>query len=173
MVGDVPRKRKNPVPQQTPQPSSASPLSHERVIDALTSSLTPDQVLELAREALTSRLSTSSVSDLLGLTTSPKPRSLAVPWSPREPKDYLGDIVDVTVVSKDRVKANMARIIMKDNQGRSYMWDATSANGLALEPGQKKRITATVLNEKEGGHIKISRVRFYDKSAKAPVRFTR
>jgi hypothetical protein len=52
------------------------------------------------------------------------------------------------------------------------MWDATSANGLALKAGDKKRITATIVG-REGGHTRVSRVRFYEKSAKTPVRFTR
>lgn len=142
------------------------------MIEAIASSLTPEQALELAREALASRLAKSPVSELLGLTTSSRPHSL-VTQPRREPKDYLDGIVDVTIVSKDPVKANMARVIMKDAQGRSFMWDATSAAGLGLEPGQKKRITATLLNQREGGHIKIARVRFYDKSAKPPVRFSR
>jgi hypothetical protein len=163
------RKKKPPVTAP-----ASEPLSHERVIEAIASALSPEQAHELAREALTARLANSSVSELLGLATASRPHSLSTTaqTARREPKDYLGGIVDVTIVSKDKVRANAARVIMRDVEGRSYMWDATSAFGLALEPGQKKRITATVLG-REGGHVKIHRVRFYDKSAKAPVRFTR
>lgn len=171
MVGDVPRKRKNPVPQQTPQPSSTGPLSHERVIDAIVSTLTPEQALQMAREVIAERLGDRPMSELLGFVTSSQPVS-ARARDPRKPKDYLGDIVDVTIVSKDRIGPNAARVIMRTADGRSFMWDATSAHGIALEPGQKKRITATIVGP-EGGHIKVSRVRFYDKSAKPPVRFTR
>ncbi len=150
---------------------TSDPLSHERVIDAIVSTLTPDQMLELARETIAAKLGENPASALLNLpATASTPHSLRHPK--REVKDYLGEIADVTVVSKDKLAANSARIIFKSADGTSFMWDATSANGLALEPGQKKRITATIVGP-EGGHLKITRVRFYDRSAKPPVRFSR
>jgi hypothetical protein len=172
MFGCVPRKKGKHV-LTTPSPQSTNPLSHDRVIEALISTLTPEQQSELVREALARKLAESPMSELLGLKTAPRSFS-ATPGTThaREAKDYLGGIVDVTVVSNDKVKSNKARVILADREGRHYMWDATSADGIALKAGDKRRITATV-DGKEGGHVLISRVRFYDKSAKAPVRFSR
>jgi hypothetical protein len=158
------------VSQPTPA-SSAFPPSHERVIDAIVQTLTPEQASQIVREALSARLAGGALSDLLNIPTADRPHSKRVAKE-REPKDYLGEIVDVTVVSVDQVKANMARIIFRDARGTGYLWDATSAKGMALKAGDKRRITATVLG-REGGHVHIGRVRFYEKGAKPPLRFTR
>jgi hypothetical protein len=169
----MPRKKgKAPVTEQIPP---TNPISHERLIETVAASLTPEQQSELVRQAIAARLGQAPLSDLLGLPTTDKPASVLRTRggaAPREAKDYLGDIVDVTVVSVDKVRPNMARVILRDHAGRSFMWDATSANGLALKAGDKKRITATIVG-REGGHTLVSRVRFYEKSAKTPVRFTR
>lgn len=166
------RKTVTPTQIETNAPTSA-PFSHDRMIDAVVSTLTPEQQMELVREALATKLAASPLSELLGLRTAPRSHSATPGVSHlREPKDYLGGIVDVTVVSNDKIKSNKARVIFSDREGRHYLWDATSADGIALKPGEKRRITATI-DGKEGGHVRISRVRFYDKSAKTPVRFTR
>ncbi len=158
--------------ESTP-PASPVPFSQEQLIAALASTLTPEQQTELVRKALAAKLAQSPMSELLGLKTAPRSFS-STPGTThlREAKDYLGGIVDVTVVSNDKIKANKSRVILADREGRHYMWDATSADGIALKAGDKRRITATV-DGKDGGHVLISRVRFYDKSAKAPVRFSR
>lgn len=161
------KKGRRPVSHPNPQPE---PASREKLIDALVGTLTPEQQADIVRKAIAAQLGEEPMSRLLGLGS--KPVSKYVPTTARDPKNYLGDIVDVTIVSVDPHRANAARIILRDSKGVSYLWDATSRQGLALKAGDKRRITATVMG-KEGGHVHISRVRFYEKGAAKPVRFSR